>query len=161
MDSSLAEIVVSVFDRRLKEALPQFEARTDQEIASVCRLYGSKTDKVTFFVLLQMHRHEDSFTIELGWSKSDKWPDTFLVSPVIPDQVETKREARFRLGRLWVDEDVWWDVRPGLVKKVFKGSSSGVEAPVADAMAHLNRDGMPYFSRIGKRLGVPFPKQLG
>jgi hypothetical protein len=158
MDSSLAKVVVSVFEKRLEEVLPQFESISDQEIASVCRLYGSTIDKITFFVLLQMHRHEDSFTVEVGWSKSQKWPETFLVSPVTPEQAEGKREARFRLGRLWVDEDVWWDVRPGLVKKLFKDSSSCVETQVADAMAHLIRDGMSYFNLIAKRLGVLFQK---
>jgi len=160
MDSSLVKAVVLAFERRLNDALPQFKAISDQEIPRVCRLYGSKTDKVTFFVLLQMHRRENSFTIELAWSKSDAWPVTFLVSPVPPDQAERKPDARFRLGRLWVDKDVWWDVTPGL-KKMFNDPTAVVEEQVADAMAHLSRDGMPYFNRIAERLGVPFPKQLG
>ena len=159
MESSLVGLVVSIFDRQLREKLPQFESMGDQEIAPVCRLYGYKTEEVTFFVLLQMHRYEDSFTVELGWSKVHKWPEAFSVSPVAPDQAESKRDARFRLGHLWIDKDVWWDVGPGLVDRLLNRSTSKIEAQVADAVARVRAEGMSYFDQIAECLDLRFPKQ--
>lgn len=155
MQALLVETVVYEFESRLGSALPQFEPIRDQKIAPVCRLYGWRANEISLFILLQVHRHEDSFTVEIGWSLSGNWPTPFSVFPFAPDEASTMREARFRLGRLWANEVVWWDVAPAWsVTRFLKGPTSRIPKQVDDAVNRLSKNGLPYFDRFAKALSL-------
>jgi len=142
---SLAKAVLGEFENQLRQALPDFKRMTDKDLPSVCRLYGYKIgESLSLYVQFQTHRSEDSFTVEIAWSRHDLWPIPFMVNPPSHDEAADREAARFRLGALWTSRDVWWDVK----------SAAVAPAQVKDAVTHLTKEGLSYFSSVADRLGL-------
>lgn len=150
MKGSLAKAVVGEFEDQLRQALPDFKAVMNSNLPnadrpSVCRLYGYKvSESLSLYVHFQTHRSEDSFTIEIAWSRHVLGPLPFMVNPPSADETAAREAARFRLGRLWASRDVWWDV----------ASEAMAHTQVKDAVTHLAGEGVSYFSSVAARLGV-------
>ena len=150
MKGSLAKAVLDEFENQLRQALPDFKPVTNANLPngdrpSVCRLYGYKVGEgLSLYVHFQTHRSEDSFTVEIAWSRHDLAPLPFMVNPPSHDEAADREAARFRLGRLWVSRDVWWDV----------ASAAVAPAQVRDAVTHLAKEGLSYFSSFADRLGL-------
>jgi hypothetical protein len=147
---SLAKAVLGEFEKQLRQALPDFKPVTNPNLPSgdrpsVCRLYGYKVgETLSLYVHFQTHRSEDSFTVEIAWSRHDQGPLPFMVNPPSHDDAAHREAARFRLGRLWVSRDVWWDV----------ASVAVAPAQVKDAVMHLAREGLSYFSSVAGPLSL-------
>ena len=101
-----------------------------------------------------MHRSEDSFTVELAWSQKNRWPVAFNIEPILPEE-PLPEEARFRLCRLWLDRDAWWQIRtPGFIVGVLRrGRRDPIGSQVEDSIQRLLEYGLPYFQRVAATLG--------
>lgn len=54
---------------------------------------------------------DDEFTIELGWSSANEFPQQASLSlPATPQQMSTLQEFRCRLGLLAGSTDIWWHI---------------------------------------------------
>jgi hypothetical protein len=106
--------------------------------------------------MLQFHRFEDWFTLEVGWSDQGKWP----ASAPIP-QSESERpasgELRFRIGYLWkkTDRDHWWEFAPRHdVHNVLapdvptEDILPKAESLVRDAVGRVRDRAVPYFELV-------------
>jgi hypothetical protein len=146
MKGTLANAVFAEFQKQLGEALPALRPVTDLVLPGVARLYGCETGQgLNVYVQAQVHRSEDSFTVEIAWNRRrDLWPIPFLVSPPDPDAAAGREGGRFRLCQLWVSRDLWWDVK----------SPAAAGAQVKDAVSHLKQEGWPYLTGVAARLGV-------
>ena len=150
MKGSLAKAVLGEFENQLRQALPDFKPVKNVDLPnadrpSVCRLYGYKvSESLSLYVHFQTHRSEDSFTVEIAWSRHDLGPLPFMVNPPSHDEAADREAARFRLGRLWASRDVWWDV----------ASAAVAPAQVKDAVTHLAREGLSYFSSVAAPLAL-------
>lgn len=146
MKTPIAKAVKASFENGLFSLWPFFERNTDEPLPRECRLYRWAASPVTFFVTLQTHRRDDSFTIELGWSLDGVSPLLFLARAPVPEGAQAYKGYRFRLVRLWEDSDKWWEVQ----------DPSAADAAVSDAVGHLQSHGEPYLRDVAKQLGVAF-----
>lgn len=96
--------------------------------------------------MLQTHRQDDSFTLEIGWSLDGVRPRLFLVRAPVPEGAAAYQGYRFRLARLWEDSDKWWEVQ----------DPTAADAVVNDAVSQLRRHGEPYLRDVAQQLGVVF-----
>ena len=175
MRAALATVLRKAFERRLKDELPQFRRVLNLALPDECRVYEwSVTELFRLYLMLQLHRQEDSFTIEIGWSLDGHWPEDPSF-PDAPPEVSECREAKFRIGLLWSrNPDFWWDLAPrpsavpleealkdydafleGFKKRpdISEGLAK-VEPVVGDAFAHLRQHALPYFEKIAAAAGV-------
>src|SRR6266568_8004094 len=146
MRGPLKKVVWEEARRCLAMTLPEFRELTGDEIPTVCRLYGWKVGgRLMLYVLFQVNRHEDSFTLEIGWSREGRWPALlFMVNPPARQELATVPEGRFRLGNLWTGDDFWWQV----------DETRGVASQMDDAIRHLAQEGMNYFRLVAAASGV-------
>ncbi len=157
------------FEERLKEVLPRFE-RAQLEIAPECRVYEWVHDeRLRFFLVLQMHRSEDRFTVEVAWSRNGGWPKGHVPLPDAPLLDTESGEMRFRIGLLWKTQpDHWWQVAPGWPEMAparaprdpealwraitnpppIEEALKEVPAVVGDAIAKILAFVVPYFERV-------------
>lgn len=168
--SALGRAVRETFERRLKEESSRFHRTTQVKISPECRLYEWVHDeKMRFFLVLQMHRSEDRFTIEVAWSKNGEWPEGHVPLPDSPLLASPSGEMRFRIGLLWnTQPDHWWQVVPGGLHAVpvqaprdpealwreitnpppIEDALKEVPAVVDDAIAKIQTFVIPYFERV-------------
>jgi hypothetical protein len=130
--------------------MPDLSELKGEVLPSVCRVYrwgrdGRDGDTMAFFVMFQADRHDDAFTVEIGWSNDGHWPQTLKVRPPEPSDAKQGEGVRIRLGRLWMDKDVWWRIdenRNGL----------DVKTQVKEAVRCVATQGTSYLDRIGQQL---------
>jgi hypothetical protein len=181
MRAPLAKAVRSAFERKLNDELPHFRGVTDLGLPDECRVYEWRAaERCRLYLMLQLHRQEDSFTIEIGWSLKGHWPEDATL-PDAPPEVTEGGEARFRIGLLWSENpDVWWDLvpRPSGVPleaalKDYDSFLEGfgkrpdvserlarVEPLVEDAFSRLRQHAVPYFKKITTAAGVDLPSKV-
>jgi hypothetical protein len=180
MRAALATAVRKAFERKLKDELPQFRRVEGLAVPDVCRVYEWKvTEPFRLYLMLQLHRQEDSFTLEIGWSLNGRWPEHSSFPDTLPD-VSSFSEVTFRIGLLWSrSPDFWWDLAPrpssvpleealkdyeafveGFKKRpdVSEGLAK-VEPLVEDAFARLRQHALPYFKKIATAAEVDLPLQ--
>jgi hypothetical protein len=137
------------------------------------------TEQFRLYLMLQLHRQEDSFTIEIGWSLKGRWPEA-AVLPDTPPEASESGEARFRVGLLWSgNPDFWWDLVPrpsavpleealkdyeafveGFKKRPDVSEGLGnVEPLVEDAFARLRQHALPYFKKVATAAEFDLPLQ--
>jgi hypothetical protein len=125
----------------LARQMPYVSEVRGEPLPGACRLYGwGDRDPLAFFVMFQADRHEDAFTVEIGWSKDGHWPQAFKLKPPDPTGNETSG-ARFRLGRLWMDTDVWWTIDEGR-------AGLDLSTQVKSAVCSVATQGAEYLGRI-------------
>jgi hypothetical protein len=169
MRAPLAKAVRIAFEQKLKEELPQFNPVVDLEVPDECRVYEWRvTQGLRLYLMLQVHRQEDSFSIEIGWSLDGRWPEDATL-PVAPPEVSECREARFRIGLLWSrNPDYWWDLAPRLAATPLEKALEDYDAflerfkkrpdisealarigpAMEDAFTRLRQYALPYFRKI-------------
>jgi hypothetical protein len=152
MKAPIAKVVRSAFEKELLSMWPFFQRSVDQPLAPVCRLYKWTGDGASFFVMLQVDRRDDAFTIEVGWSLDGLWPPPFFVRAPVPEGAQAYRGLRFRLARLWEATDMWWQAK----------DVTSARSAVNEAVGRLRADGGPYLRDVASRLGVSFgPSEIG
>jgi hypothetical protein len=170
MRRPLATALVKAFERRIQEQMPQFRRLTDVELPDDCRAYAWPAERgLCFHLLLQPHSSEDSFTLEIGFSRNATWP-VYVSPPVSAKEAASASETRFRIGLLWSDNpDYWWDLAPrpsavpledaladyGAFLQSFRRPPvseilSNVEPAVSDALLKIREHAVPYFEEIAK-----------
>jgi len=166
MRSAVARAVRNRFASRLRDEIPQFKEWGDENVSSGDRLCRWQVAPgLTFYIMLQFHRLEDWFTVELAWSRSGQWPAVAPL-PSAVDEEPVSGALRFRLGRLWAppEKDVWWELAPKplveagldsfLNRVPEKDLLPKVEPAVENAIQHVVRDALPYFRKVATRLGI-------
>jgi hypothetical protein len=134
----LKKIVWQQVGAELRRQMPEVAEVKSEPLPTACRLYGWKgDDALTFFAMFQVDRYDDAFTVEIGWSRDGHWPEAFSLKPPEPKDAEQNRGTRFRLGRLWMDKDVWWPVHEDT-------GGSQVRLQVEDAVRRLATEGVAY-----------------
>jgi hypothetical protein len=177
MRSRLGKAVRKEFESRLKRAVPEFVLVSGDEVPSGCRLFRWQiAPNVTVFLFLQPSPYtQDSFTVEGAWSLDGTYPiEEFPGNPVdLPEhgiQRDEPKEGsfRFRLGKLWTNQDVWWELVPSpsldeLDRQLERLSRGIIEDPpieealakvkplVEDAVGRVVSYAVPYFLSIAKR----------
>lgn len=174
MRAALAKAVRESFEKHLKAGLPLFRRLRGNRLPVECRPYEwAVTESFRLHLLLQLHRSEDSFTLEVGWSRRGRWPE-YVSPPVSADEAASAEEMRFRIGLLWSKSaDYWWDLVPRAstvpleeVVNDYQGFLdrfqaqppipevlSRVEPIVDDAFRRIREYAMPYFERVAKASG--------
>jgi len=174
MRKALANAVRMAFEQRLKDELLHFRRVNGFALPDECRVYEWKvTELFRLFLMLQLHRQEDSFTLEVGWSLHGRWPEDADL-PDAPPEVSEKGATRFRIGLLWTKKaDIWWDLapRPSAVPleealKNYDGFLEGLKRPdlseglakvdptVKEAFERIREQALPYFERITAAAGI-------
>jgi len=157
MRKDLAKAVIDRFSERLGELIPGFKRDRKEAAPSGSALFRLSSGTLTFFVLLQLHRNEDWFTVELAWSARGHLPETS--DGQVPDTDMPPTEAAFRLGKLWAPKrDVWWELAPkppdgaGILDYMLRvplpEAMARVEPLVDDAVAKIHDHGAPVFKRV-------------
>lgn len=142
----------------------------DLKLTPECRPYEWAHDaKLRFFLVLQVHRSEDRFTIEVAWSGNGAWPEGHVPLPDAPLLDHPSGEVRFRIGLLWKPQpDHWWELVPGRVvaesppaprdpEAIWRAITNplpvevalgAVPAAVDDAIARVRDFVVPYFEQV-------------
>ena len=166
MRASLAKAVRRAFDERFAREVPEFKLSKETRLAPECRLYEShRTERLVFFLVLNIHRTEDAFTFEVAWTKNGKWPEGHVPLPHALEVDSPSGEMRLRIGLLWSAQmDYWWELAPrpstmgllppeGLWEKIsnpppIEEALAKVEPQVSDAMGRIREWALPYFERV-------------
>jgi hypothetical protein len=162
----LAKLVRKDFGIRLKSVAPHFSEAKGENIPPGDRLFvWEVAPTLRFYLLLQIHQHEDWFTIEVGISRTGRWP-AYALTPVEPDR-HAQGDSRFRLGRLWAppQRDLWWELAPrppsGASFEAYANRTpvesllSNVNPLVEDAVRRFEEYGMPWLRRVAIEAGHP------
>jgi hypothetical protein len=95
-----------------------------------------------WYLAYQQHWYEDWFTLELAWSSEGKLPSHCPDGD--PDTFPKMESGRFRVGRFWTPEDVWWQVAPAVHASSIEETLGRVEANVEDALRKLHDHVRPW-----------------
>ncbi len=157
--------------------MPQFRQLRGVHLPKHYRVYEWRvTDRFRLYLLLQLHRSEDSFTVEIAWTLNGRWPEDVPL-PDSPRETSESGDMRFRIGLLWSPmADYWWDLAPQLSKvplgdalRDYEGflgrfsnppdideAMSRVEPQVNDAIRRVREYAIPYFGRVAKAAQIHF-----
>lgn len=165
MRAPLARIVRKEFTAQLTSAAPQFVETKGENIPAGDRLYVWEVlPTLRFYLLLQFHQYEDWFTLEVGVSRSGRWP-AYALMPTEPLS-KAQRDHRFRIGRLWApaQQDVWWELAPrpaagGSLEEYNRRPEVDVLLPkirplAEDATRRLRDYAIPWLKRIAIEAGA-------
>jgi len=149
MQSELGRAVRRAFAVGLAARLPQFVQEKSGR-HGVAQYVWRASEQLSFYLSLEVHRIWNSFTIEVAWSTSGKYPASTV--PDDPNSIQSKTELRFRLGELWAPppKDIWWEVRPG-PSCTREEVRLKIEPPVQEALDQLVIYGVPYMQRVIER----------
>lgn len=158
MRKELARATRRAFGARLSAVAPQFEEMKGENVGPGSVLYAwQQRPGPVFYILLQFHRFEDWFTLELASSRQAKWPAYAL--PRDPWDESPDGEVRFRLGRLWEPrKGVWWEFCPRvpydaplqdhLKRLPVEELLPKVGPLVDDAIEHVVKYALPYIDQF-------------
>lgn len=164
MRAPLAKLVRKDFAIRLKSVAPHSSEAKGENIPAGDRLFvWEVAPTLRFYLLLQIHQHEDWFTIEVGISRTGRWP-AYALTSVEPDS-HVQGDSRFRLGRLWTppQRDLWWELAPlppsGASFEAYANRPpvesllSKVSLLVEDAVRRFEEYGMPWLREVAIKAG--------
>lgn len=172
----MAKSVRQHFELNLRRELPQFQRLRGLPLPAECRAYEWRVaGQLHYHLLLQLHRSEDAFTVEVGWTTNGRWPE-HVPLPDGPHETAVSGDMRFRIGFLWSSRsDHWWRLAPCRVVRLGAeddGDDLGARLarlryppPLADALAQVPRQvddaiarirqyALPYFGRVASALGM-------
>lgn len=118
MRKEYGEALRDTFDRELKAKLPAFTPlKTGSKFVFPGeRVYHRALREQIFclIILIPSRKDTDEFTIEIGWSKQGRFPESGLrpsLEPPSPARTEfDQAEYVCRLSGLWGGGDFWWPV---------------------------------------------------
>jgi hypothetical protein len=151
MRSKLGKALRQKFEEELKKQYPQFEEDKKSIIPSGCRLYMWKLkENLFFFVELVLSPKDDSFTIQIGWSKNNDYP---LSLNFDPQEISSKENSRFRMSLLVTQKDYWWY----LAKKSTLDDDffTFVETPIEESLEKISPTIDEVFNQI-KEYVIPY-----
>lgn len=163
MTSKTAKALKKEFAKQLFERFPSWK-EVKRTLPPGTRCYGASIDKaILLYVTLYVDPYRESFTVEIGWTLSGRFPYTGANDPEKGERPETT-ETQVRLGRLWTTEDVWWDLAPRPMmgddweKEIFAPApvvpEEDIRRGVRDAVEKLIEFGVPYFNHILELKGI-------
>lgn len=106
MKKHYLEILEGEFTNLLRERLGFREVPESGDLLpSDWCLYELDGTDVSFFVVLAPNPKNDTYTIEIAWSKDKQFPKNLL--PMFLNEPEVNGAFRFRVGEFWNDHDYW------------------------------------------------------
>ncbi|MHC9541273.1 MAG: hypothetical protein AB9903_17350 [Vulcanimicrobiota bacterium] len=168
MRKEFGKALRALFSKAMKERLPLFrevkvtsiycgpgERAFCREVSPSLRLW---------IVLSPSPRDYDMFTILVGWSRRDRYPELSMIPSIrMPDEGHGEfDEAEYltRLPSLWSHNDTWWVIREPLQEVTIEALMKQLEpippeeaqrlvAPlVDDSLQALERNALPYFELL-------------
>ena len=125
----LAAKALSQFKRRLSALHPEFEdVKSDAPwVQGFRRRVHQKT---SVFLIWRFHERDECFTLEIGWSLNDRFPEHWAFDPE-KNPLPVRGGLIFRIGRfLDPPRDFWWDVTTGTEFHLEAKPEPGVEPGV-------------------------------
>lgn len=174
MRKEYRKAVRAAFTEGLAEAAPGFErVRVSSPL-----LFGGETvfrwsprGGVVGWLLVVPDAKRQAFTVEVGWSSSDRFPEFGMRPSVMlgagdPWPVEPA-EGFVRLGGLANGTDRWWELPDPAMERLgdVEALAASLEpvgdvaaardaaAPVADALAHVTRYAVPFLEELAATRG--------
>lgn len=153
MRSKAAKLVRRTIEPHLLEW--SFHPARQVGLPTGCHVYRRRARVGFAFVLLQFHRQEDWFTLEIGHGPDPEW-SRLRPKMSVPDGVDDG--VCFRVCRFWERQmDPWWELapRPRSVEDVFlrRPDDEAVLGKVPDvvqaAIGTLRQHALPYLLRRG------------
>jgi hypothetical protein len=168
------------FDRELRAKLPAFEPlkTASKYVFPGERVYHRIPREPIFclIILVPSRKDTDEFTIEVGWSKQGRFPESGTrPSLVLPNPARTEFEqAEYvcRLSQLWCGQDFWWRVGAtaeldllnpkdqmawlmAMTRPVSpEEANAAVRGPVDDAIARITASAVPYLDEFARSQGA-------
>jgi hypothetical protein len=157
---SLRVAVLEAIEGRLSRDLPAFVFQANEELPSESHLFAYDTrGPLVLFLMLQFDSIEDRFTLEVAWATGLAYPaiNSFLTGRIAKEDVVARDEVRFRLGSVWTDQDVWWDVAKARWPIFRRQGEARVGGQVAMAWKRVTEHAVPLFRTVAIRRGVEAP----
>jgi len=157
MRSQLGKSLRKEFDLKLEKEFSQFNVDKTAIVPSGCKVYVCKIreDFWAFFVLV-ISPKDDSFTIEVAWTKNKEFPKYAIT---LPNEIPKEGNARFRLSRLISpSSDHWWylarkkmlDDDLFISDEPLENCLKKVSPSVNEAIKQLKNYAIPYLKEIQK-----------
>ena len=158
MRKEICKLLRSLFSDSISAELPYFDVLKGEVVPSGCVLFGWKMSEATkAFILLQPHRYEDAFFVEVAVSSDEKWPAYTI--PVLPGSIGQFPPIRVRLSRFWKQTglDIGWGLEPELETERLKFDRE----PLALSYALLRLpEAVEKSVEALKKWGIPFFDQF-
>lgn len=167
------------FDREMKARLPAFNLLRSKSMyifPGERVYYRIPRDPIYCLIILVPSRKDtDEFTIEIGWSKLGRFPESLRPSLQLPTATRTEFEQTeyvCRLSYFWTRQDVWWrvgatakldilnpkDQMEALMARVKPVSpeeaQAAVQGPVEDAIEKLRVHAIPYLDEFARSCSI-------
>jgi hypothetical protein len=165
MRKELGKPTRASFARRLRSLAPDFDPAPDYAHDGVVWPFIRRREALVQCVWYQQHKYEDSFTVELSWSR--RFLDPAEVPFGSPGDPFRPEGCRFRLGAFWAPiGDHWWPVAdgpPDILTMPPEEYLRALENPppvdldaqmpaisraVDDAVGRIEEFALPYFDRV-------------
>lgn len=166
------QVLTKIFERKMSERFKDFvpSRRKSDYIWPGERTFERQLQNETIqWVVLSPSEKDESFNVEVGWSRKNRFPALDMrPSPIPIDRALEEEEYLCRLGRLTYGSDYWWVIESsgGVMDFGSIGSSlkripddtarDRVEPKVEDALHALHDIGLPFLDKAcgeSSRLG--------
>jgi hypothetical protein len=146
------------FTERLQDELPQFRRILDKRLSRTDSVYEWRVaDGLSFYLLLQVAPERDDFTVEVCWSRKNRFP--LDVSQFSPADAPDGGQMRFRLSAFWARNDPWWTLGtphdPWEELELLAGGELLLEDPIPRAMAKIPGEITDVILKV-KQYAVPY-----
>ncbi|MEZ5472017.1 MAG: hypothetical protein R3E90_09570 [Marinicella sp.] len=158
------------FQEMLASRLPGFQlTKINSKYKSPGELFFVNTvdDALKLFIIISQHaKGADRFTVELGWSIINDFPQLSMrPNAETPEQININNTSEYicRIGTLIDGKDKWWSLKDSSIlrikdpiQKLIAQStkvdanriSTIVEPKVKDAIEKLSTYGFPFFEKV-------------
>lgn len=159
MRKEIAKALRTMFRVQMASELGNFIVLEDKNSLKGCDLFQWKiSPAISAFIMLQLHRYEDTYFVEIGLSQLHRWPANML--PDVPKDYLVGGEARARLTRFWqpVGSDSGWQLDGPAESSIIRLDQEPlpidsvlqrIPESVTQAVAAIKMWGIPYIVRFG------------
>jgi hypothetical protein len=156
MRSTLVKALQKKFEKELEKQFPQFEEDKESIVPPKYKVYVWKSQQnLYFFICLLPSPKDDSFTVDIGWSKSGKLPNNPVIYESGEDQIVSSENIMFRLSRIYERKQFehWWY----LAKKSTLNDDffTFVETPIEESMEKISPKIDEVFKKVKEHV-IPY-----
>jgi hypothetical protein len=157
MDPDSRKLLRQCFSAELKRAAPDFkeEKLKSKYLVPGDRVFVRKASSAVwlFVILIPHHAGGRKFSIEVGWSRLARFPESSVrPSPKAPEEAVSHLADEYvcRVGKLSGEGDKWW-MLPGPFddRDLLK---TKIEEVVREAVNDIVRLGLPYLDQLVGRI---------
>lgn len=156
MRSKLSKKLSSNFKERLTNQFSNFKEDKIINIPLGCKVFSCESDeKVQFYITLIISPKDDSFIVEIAWSKISVYPEN---PTYFSTEIYSNNYARFRLSQLTeVKSDYWWYLSKKKTidddfftfqETSLEESMNNISTALDDVFRQLNKFAIPYFEVV-------------